>query len=173
MCEYGFDLGGEYQSSIGNGVIKRFDSHAIPDKDQLSPAGVPQPDGEESFEFVDEIEAALFVEMKDCFGVGSGPVRVAEFEQALAQGLMVVDFTVECDPDPSVLVGHWIAARLGQVDDGEPPMAEAEPAVTSDIDTGIVRPPVSHFVAHPGNQRAGHARFRRSPLINAANPTHC
>jgi hypothetical protein len=57
---------------------------------------------------MNELEASFFVEVNYGFGVGAGPVLVTSLDQSRFQARMVIDFTVECDPNAAVLVGHGV-----------------------------------------------------------------
>ena len=83
----------------------------------------------------------LFVKMQDDFGVRCRAKLVAAFK-LLAQLAIVVDFTVEGNPESAVFIRNRLVPA-GKVDDAQPPVGNAEFSVQ--IETFVVRP--AEFVA--------------------------
>ncbi len=71
--------------------------------------------------------------------------------QLVAEGGEVIDLAVEDHPEGAILVAHRLAARLGQVDDAQAPMAETATyaLVMVQIDAKVVGPPMFHQGGHP------------------------
>src|SRR5262249_36297530 len=106
------------------------------------------------------------VGVDDDLGVGPGPEPVAQPPQLPPEGHEVVDLTVERDLDGPVLVPHRLPARLGEVDDGEPPVAQG---------AGPVRPlPRSVRARGAEGVERRPDRAARPPLVLdlTKNPTH-
>src|SRR4051812_36693965 len=97
---------------------------------------------------LDAADALLFVEVEDGLGVGVRPVLVALGLELGAQGGVVVDLAVVCDPDRSVLVGHRVVPRGREVDNRQPPVTEGYSLTRLDPAAGVVRTAVRNRVAH-------------------------
>ena len=66
-----FYLRGEQEAAACLVKVKRLNTDAIARQNQLLAFAVPQRDGKVAFNFFHKIEAALFIEMNDCFAVSS------------------------------------------------------------------------------------------------------
>ncbi len=74
--------------------------------------------------------------------------------QLLAEGGEVIDLTVEDHPECAVLVAYRLAARLGQVDDTQPRMADAatDALAMVQIDAKVVGAAMLHQGGHPPHE---------------------
>ena len=88
--------------------------------------------------------------------------------EVLPERFEVVDLAIEDDPDRAVFVRHGLVPAA-QVDDRQPAMPERDGAV--DVQTCIVRPPVSQDVAHPF-QHGSVGRFVPRKVDESADATH-
>src|SRR5712692_4282596 len=76
------------------------------------------------------------------------PKAVASVLKLRSQAPMVVDFSVENDPNRAVLVGHRLIGGFGKVHDRQPPEAEPHSAIRRDPKALPIRSPVPERVAH-------------------------
>jgi len=94
--------------------------------------------------------------MKQHLGVATGAEGEAAALEALAQGLVVVDFAVEDDAERAVIGSHRLRARLGGVDDRQPAMGEADAPIGRNPRAGAVGTAHAHRVSD----------FDELPLVN-------
>ena len=71
MLQDRLDLGSENEAAALVIEVKRLDADAIAHEHELFFVRVPQGDAVVAFDLVNEVEAAFFVEVQDCFGVGA------------------------------------------------------------------------------------------------------
>jgi len=110
--------------------------------------------------------------MDDRFRVGAAAVDVTLCLQALSMCAMVVDFTIEDNPDRSILVGHRLVAGRRQVNDREAAESEAQTVIRTQIRACTVRPAVNHGVSHGSQQIFGDSRLYLPVSVDARNATH-
>src|ERR1700682_6386815 len=79
--------------------------------------------GEHPFESIDAASAILLVSVHDRFGVGRGPKLMPACHQLSAEIMVVVDLTVEHNPNGPIFIAPWLGPA-GAIDDREPPVAE-------------------------------------------------
>ena len=108
-------------------------------------AGVPDGKGEHAAQVVDTVASIFFVEVDNGLGVAVGAVAMALGCQAFSQSRMVVDFSVENDPDRAVFVADGLVAG-GEIDDAQAAHAQAHGAVGEHA--FVVGPAVQHGAAH-------------------------
>ena len=170
ILEQRLDLGGKGDAAMVDAVVERLDANPIADQPQAALARVPQRDREHPAEPVQAVDAPLLERMQDDFGVGMArlpPVSAQCFELLPHLGV-VVDFAVEHDLQPAVLVGHRLVGHRREIDDRQPPVAEADPSVSRHPDAAAVRTAMGHGVAHPADVRLGEDK-RRVIKRNAAD----
>src|ERR1700733_14688487 len=61
---------------------------------------------------------------------------------------MVINFTIEDHLQRPILIAHGLSSRIRKIDDGEPPMCQAHPAVGRNPQSGAIRPAMHHGIAH-------------------------
>src|SRR5688572_23045494 len=139
MLQDRFDLGCEDEATVLVIEVQRFDADAIADEHELFLVRVPERDAVITFDFVNEVEAALFVKVQDRFGVGARRIFVAAFFEFGAKKGMVVDLAVEDEPGAFIATVHRLMTGGGKIDDRETP--ETKPAATliKDQLAGVVR----------------------------------
>src|SRR5439155_14612060 len=103
-----------------------------------------------AFEVIDTGRPEFLVGVDDGFGVGPRPETMPAREQTIADLLVVVNLTVEGDPDRFVFVGQRLFAA-GAIDDRQAPVTEA--------DIGIDEKAVAVWTAMPEGR--SHRRERR------------
>ena len=84
---------------------------------------------EHAFEMVDAVDAEFLVGVHDGFGVGTGAELMAPGFEPITQLVMVVDLTIECDPDGAVLVRKRLPAA-GAIDDRQAAVSEPDEGIT-------------------------------------------
>jgi hypothetical protein len=84
--------------------------------------------------------------MHDGFGVAIAPEDVSFLLESFAQFRVVVDLTVECDPDGAVLVGQRLSARFTEINDTEPAMPQRDPV--DDVRPVRIRSPMRQRALH-------------------------
>src|SRR5947208_17146080 len=94
---------------------------------------------------IDDIGAAVFVQVDDDFGVAESGERMTAGDQLLTKRLIVVDLAIEHHPHGTVLIADRLLAAL-EIDDAEP--AHAETDVAADKDAVIVRTAIDDRIAH-------------------------
>src|SRR5215510_3830507 len=113
MLENRFDFGTEDKTPVLMIKIEWLHARAITRQHQPFPVGIPQSDSVITFNVVNKVEAALFVEMKNSFGIRAGSVNVAAPLQTFSQRGVVVNFTVENKPDSIGTAVHRLVTGLG------------------------------------------------------------
>ena len=84
MLEDCFNLGSKDEAPLVMIEVKRLDAGPVARQHQPLAFGVPQRDAVIAFEIVNEIQAALFVEMQDGFRIGPRAVNVTTSLEAFA-----------------------------------------------------------------------------------------
>ena len=172
MLQDRFDLGSEDEATVLVIEVERFDADAIAHEHELFLVRVPERDAVIAFDFVNEVEAALFVKVQDGFGVGARRIFVAALFEIGAKESVVVDLAVEDEPRAFVAAVHWLMAGGGKIDDGETSKSEPAAALVEDQLTSVVGAAMSHLIAHAREQRGLNRAFTGAILPNSANPTH-
>jgi hypothetical protein len=135
-----FGCEGDPVSRWSQGVVERLDPDAITGEHQAPPGGVVEREGVHAPEALEEaLDPPCLVPVDHDLAVGRRAESVTERHQLVPQLAEVVDLPVVRDPDGAVLVGHRLAARCGQVNDGEPAVAKHGPGVF--VATRTIRPP--------------------------------
>ena len=83
--------------------------------------------------------------MNDGLGVAARAVAVALPLEVGAQGCVVVDLSIECDPDAVVLVGERLMSA-GEIDDGKAP--EAEEGGRVGVKALVIGAAMAHAIGH-------------------------
>ena len=120
-------LRGEEQQVAGPRVQQRLDAEPVTGEQQPRAPRVPHAEREHPVEVREQrrrVAVAFLVAVHQHLGVGLGAETVAAAQQRLAQVEVVVDLSVEREPDALVLVRHWLPAGLRQIDDRQPSMAQ-------------------------------------------------
>src|SRR6185437_8523110 len=162
------DLGGEQQLVARPRPVQRLDAEAVARQEEPPLAAVPDREREHPLEALDAALALLLVEVEDGLGVGAAAVAVAALLELRAQRRVVVDLAVVDEPDALVLVRHRLRAAR-QVDDREPPVAEANRAV--EPQPLAVGAAMAQRLAHALHAGAVHALARVQP-DDAGDSTH-
>jgi hypothetical protein len=149
-------------------VKQRLLAHSVAGEQQTPLAGVPNGDGEHAPELREAVLVGVLVEMSNYFGIGMSGKGVATLQEQLAKFRIVVNFSIQQDPNGSVLVGKRLVPA-SYVNDAQPAVAKTD--VGGHIDPGVVRTAVSQRVIHALDQVAGD-RVRAANINDAANAAH-
>jgi hypothetical protein len=150
-------------------VEERLLAKAVTCEQQGLPSPVPHREREHPAQQLRDALAHLLVEVRDDLGVAAAAEAVPLGLQVLAQLRVVVDLAVDDDGDLAVLVRHRLAARLGQIDDREPAVAERDGAV------GVEAEAVGPAVHHRGREEldgSSRRRVLRAPRERPGDPAH-
>ena len=129
VLEDRLDLRAEQNPAGKHGVIEGLDADPIAHQEELPMTGVPDRQCEHALEAAHEVGSLFLIEMNECFRVGARSVGVTLRLQLFPQAGVVVDLSVEGNPDRAVLVRHRLSAGGRQIDDRQPPVREAHLAV--------------------------------------------
>src|SRR6266851_2416773 len=120
MFEDGLDFGSEDEPAVLLIEVKRLDARAIPCQHELFAISIPKRNRIVAFDVMNKIEPAFFIKMQDGFGVSAGSVNVTAPFQALTQFSVVVNLSVENQPDAIGATTHGLVAGCRQIDNREP-----------------------------------------------------
>ncbi|MEO2161329.1 MAG: hypothetical protein ABGY29_02270 [bacterium] len=67
--------------------------------------------------------------MNNALSIRVGAKTVTCYFKFLAQFKMIVDFTIEDNPDGAILVAHWLMSGCGKIHDGQPTKSKAQASV--------------------------------------------
>ena len=143
--EEGFDFGSVKEAAVHDGIVEGFDAEVVAGAEELLFFLVPDDEGEHAADFPQKADPPLFVAMKEDLGVGMGAEGVAQGDEPLAQGLVVVDFAVEGDDQVMVFVIDGLVSAF-EVDDAQ--AAEAQGRVVIHMLPIGVGPAVGDLVGH-------------------------
>ena len=124
--EEALDLGREREQPVGGMVVERLHAEAVAGAEEPPRARVVEREGPHAVEAGERLGAPFRVGGEQHLGVRAGVEGVPEALQLRPQLDVVEDLAVVGDPEPPVGRAHGLVAGGAQVDDGEPPVAEAE-----------------------------------------------
>jgi hypothetical protein len=145
-------LGAEQHAVRGRVVVEGLDAHAVADHDELVLAAVPEREGVHAVEALGEGVTPFEVAAQHGFGVGVGGEAVPAVREFTAQFGEVVGLSRVDERDRAVggLGAHRLPAA-GQVDDGEPAVAERGGSLRPDA--AVVRSAAGHRLGHRVQRR--------------------
>ncbi len=123
------DLRGEAQHPRPLGKIERPDAEGIAGGEQAAPRLVPDGEGEHAAKPRDHLGAIAGIEQQQHLGIGGRATGDALPGQLGAQLSIVEDLAIEDDPIAALIVAHRLVGLGPRVDDRQPPVGEADPAV--------------------------------------------
>src|SRR5215510_13681927 len=103
MTKDGLDLGCKNQLLIVHIIVKRLFADAITNKNQSALWLIPQSDCKHSSKPIDKRLRIRFIKMNDCLGIATSPEDVRMLQLTI-QITVVVDFSVETNPDCPILI---------------------------------------------------------------------
>jgi hypothetical protein len=98
------DLRAEEEAAVRHGVVEWLDADAVACEEQPLAARIPDRECEHPPQMAEHRFAVLLVEVHEGLGVGSRAVDVPARHQLRPQLSVVVDLSIEGDPDGAVLV---------------------------------------------------------------------
>src|SRR5947209_11105642 len=110
--------------------------------------------------------------MQDGLRIRLRGIDVAALLQTCAQGSVVVNLSVEDEPDVFGAASHRLMSGFREINDRETAKAEAAARVVKEQRARIIRPAMLHLVAHPFNERTLNAPARCSVLPDSTDATH-
>ena len=170
--DQGFDQAGKTKRPVPLGVIQRLDAEGIAREEQFLFALVPDAEREHAAQRVHHRRAALCVQVQQDFGVRLRAEGVALGLQFAPQLAIVVDFPVVGDRQASVGGGHGLRAGLGQVDDREAAVREADLPVGRHPQPRAVGAAPDHVLPDAQQFRLVHRRRRLPVRVNSRYPAH-
>ena len=123
------DLGGGLETTAALGDIKRLDAEGVAGQQQAAPRLVPQGEGEHPDQAVEHGDAQTAIQGQQHLGVAAGVEHLAGRLAFRPQLAVIVDLAVEDDAQGPVGAGHRLRPGLGQVDDRQPAVGQADGAV--------------------------------------------
>ena len=139
------DLGREHDTVSVRVPVERLLPEPISREHQLALIAIPDGDREHAAQVVNEVHALVFVEVDEHLGIRLGAKTVSSRQQAVTQLPIVVDFAVERDPDPAVLVRERLLSGR-QTDDAEAAVTETD--LWLDVTAFLVRSTVGEECLH-------------------------
>ena len=133
--------------------MQRLDAETVARQEQSTLLGIPDGKGPHAIEAQLALLSPLRIGGEDDLAVGVGDETVAEAAQLLAQLEIVVDLAVIGQPVAPFGIGHRLPGPFGEVEDGEPTMAEPEPRLGEMLDAKTVRPTMGKTVGEGGKHR--------------------
>ena len=128
MGEQSLQFGGEEQGAVGQlGIEKRLHAEPVASEEQQILIGIVEREGEHAVQPGERMRPPLPPGGEDHLGVALGEEDVTlgfELGPDLAE---IVDLAIEADRDPPVGRQHRLRGGVGEVDDREAAMAEADP----------------------------------------------
>ena len=167
-----FYLGSKDEEPVPVIKVKRLDAGAIARQHQLFAVSVPQSDRVITFDILNKVQAAFFVEMEDRFRISARSIDMAALFQSLAEACMIVNLAVENQPHAIGAAMHRLMARFGQIDDRQTSKAETASGFIKDEFARIVRSAVSHYIAHRSEQPRRDIAARCAVLPDSADSAH-
>ena len=128
VLQNALDLGGVDKVVADLRVVQRLDAECVARQEQRFFLDIVNRKGEHTAQTRQHLFLPLLKAVDQHLAVGFGRKRVTLCLQRLAQLLVVVDFTVECENHGLVLVEDRLVACI-QVDDGQAPEAHANGVV--------------------------------------------
>ena len=129
----------EQRAVVQQCVVQRLDAQAVARHEQALALAVPDGKGKHASQALHAVFAPGLPGVHDALGVALGVEDMPQGLQLGDQVLVVVDLAVEDDDHRAVFVEQRLLAR-GHVDDGQPPVAEAQPGL--DVQAALVGPAV-------------------------------
>ena len=151
------DLGTEDERA-GSRVaeVERLDAETVPGQAEGSALFVPNRQREHALEHRERRLAPFRVGAQGDFGIGAPAKAMSSRFQRLPQRKVVVDFAVVDDGEAPVAAEHRLVAVVGEVDDAEPRVREAQ--APARVDAAVVRAAMAkrgrHAFEHGGIDHA-------------------
>src|SRR5207253_390827 len=124
--------------------------------------------------FLDTFDAPLFKSVQNHFTVGviCFPLVSAKSFQFGADLRIIVNLTIEHEPQRSVFVTHRLARRLREIDDRQATVPQPNPAILRNPRARTIWSSVDHSVPHPLDIMPGRAELAVFKRQNADYSAH-
>jgi hypothetical protein len=135
-------------------IVERLDTVAIACEHQPLGAAIPDRKREHAVQSLDAGFSPLGERLQQHLGVGARPELLAGGPKLGPQFLKVVDLAVVSDDIAPVGAHHRLMAGRGQVDDGQPSVAEPDHCVR--VATLAIRPAMRNRIGHATDDDSRH-----------------
>ena len=135
------------------GDVERLDAVRVAGEQHAPAVRVVEREGIHPAQVVGHPLPLIAVEREQNLGVGARAEDVAAAFEAVAERAEVVDLAVERDVQPPVVARHRLCAGVGEVEDGEAPVAEPGGAVVARPHALAVWAAHGHLRARPRERR--------------------
>ena len=156
QCAQRLEFRGKGQAVVGQAVVERFFAHAVAGQVQDAVFAVPEGEGEHAGEpGQGGFHAPGLEGGEHDLGIrvpAPGREGCAALFEFPAQFEEVVDFAVMDEHEPAGGGVHGLRSGFGQVEDSQPPVAEADPGVRVGIHARVVRSAMGQGVGHAPGQ---------------------
>src|ERR1019366_7074829 len=137
------DLRSEKEGFAVPAVVEGLDSKAVPRRKNHALTAIPNHEGEHATQVLHAVTAILLIQVDDGFRVAARAVGMAPSLQPDSQLCMVINLTVEYDPDVLIFVGQRLMTTL-DVDDAETPHGQAN--IFLDEEAFVIGPTMRRFM---------------------------
>ena len=145
-----------------------FHAEPVASHQQPPPPLVPKGKGKDAPQSAEALDAEIFIEVNDRFCIRFGSEAVPAADQFFAQTTIVVDFSIQGNPDGLIFIRDRLMPS-GEIDNAQPAIAQSQGAFH--VMTFIVRAAMGQGTCGGTERRL----FHRSPgaeVIDSANSTH-
>ena len=149
--ENGFNFRGKNQTTIGKGIIKRFYTDTITDKQQFFLRPIIEGKGKHAAQPVYAFLPIFFVGVKDDLGIGLTLKTMSFLQEFRPQFLKIIYFPVKDQVNGIIFIGHGLGTIFAQINDGQTTKGKRH-FVTAE-DTLLIRPPMGDLGGHFPSQR--------------------
>src|SRR5882672_2708942 len=151
-------------------VVERLYPEVIARKEQSPLVLIPYGEGEHPAQMFHHALPIFAPRVQQHLGVRVRAEQMSLRPQALSKLAIIVDFPVEDDPQPAVSCRHRLSGVFGEIDNGQPAMAQTDLAVLRDPSAGTVGSAQQHVV--PGAQQLVPVDGRALVGINCCQSAH-
>ena len=166
--EQALHLRAEQESRAVGEVVQGLDAEPVPREKHVLTARIPERERPHSVKFLQAFRAPAVIGLKDDFSIGVCSEPVAEGGELGLEFDVVVYFAVVNDDVLRIRVHHWLMSG-GRVDDGKPPMPQAD--ARCPVKPARVRAAVLENVGHSREQVLIDHR-RPVPMDDARDAAH-
>ncbi len=141
VLQQGLDFRSKSDSPVMHRIVERFDTDAVANQPKFTPARVPEGDRKHPAKALNAVDAPLFERLQDDLSIRVvGLPLVAAYPLQFSANLrVVVNLTIERDPQRAILIAHGLRSCGREIDDRQPPMSQAHPPVRRNPGTRAVR----------------------------------
>ena len=167
-----FDLRRKSQRAPVIGIIERLDAIMIARQQETAFLRIPQRECKHATKAMHHGGAFGGIKMDQHLGVRSRAKAISLRLELAAQRAMIIDLAIADDDNLPIRAPHRLSAKLGKLDDRQPPVTKPDPAIGRVPLPETVRPACRHVVAHATELRMIHAGHGRPIRIDSSNAAH-